>query len=307
MSLQKITFEYYIQQGKAVLFRCYGDSPCITIPAQLNGVPVAEILPYCFSEKTPTLPKETEILRWGKDISHPICGNFIQQIVFSKGLEKIGAFAFYNCRNLNKITLPSSVQQIEGDAFMNCHLLQLVEIQGSITQPSPLRQIGWRIQHLFVAQFLEASVVFPEYYEDLEENTPAHVFNHKVVGIGYRYRCCFQGEVLDLSEYDKTLEQASAEEAEKPICHLALVRLTSKLLPANTEGYSSYLQKHLQTALYLSIEQANHLWIEWILENLKPEQKDIVKAREVAQKKGDAVLVSLLTIKSTPKTTQFDF
>ena len=307
MSLQNITFEYCIRKGKAVLFRCYGDSPCIVIPPQIDGVPVAEILPYCFSEKTPTLPKGTEILRWGEDISHPICGNFIQEVAFSEGLEKIGAFAFYNCRNLKKITLPNSVQQIEGDAFMNCHLLHLVEIKGSIYQPSPLRQIGWLIQHQFIVQFQEGSFVFPEYYEDLEENTPAHVFNRKVVGIGYRYRCCFQGEVLDLSEYDKTLEQASAEEAEKPLCHLALVRLTNDLLPANAEKYKVYLQKHLQTALSLSVEQANHLWIQWILKNLKPEQGYILKAREFAQKKGDAVSASLLTIKSTPKTTQFDF
>src|SRR5699024_11993489 len=40
----------------------------------------------------------------------------------------------------------------------------------------------------------------PEYQEVLDENTPAHIFNRNIEGIGYRYRQCFTDGAVNRSE-----------------------------------------------------------------------------------------------------------
>ena len=97
---------------------------------------------------------------------------------------------------------------------------------------------------------VQAKVFYPEYFEFLDENTPAHIFNHSIEGEGYRYRQCFDGSVLRFAEYDAAFLQACVGESEKTLCRIALDRLCTPfaLLPEAQGIYSAYLAAHAASA-----------------------------------------------------------
>ena len=85
----------------------------------------------------------------------------------------------------------------------------------------------------------------------MDENTPAHIFNHSIEGEGYRYRQCFDGSVLRFAEYDAAFPQACVGESEKTLCRIALDRLCTPGLPCCRKHrgiYSAYLAAHAASA-----------------------------------------------------------
>ena len=44
-----------------------------------------------------------------------------------------------------------------------------------------------------------ASLVFPEFYVEGVENTPARILEERIHGTGMKYRNCFKGKVFDFS------------------------------------------------------------------------------------------------------------
>ena len=50
------------------------------------------------------------------------------------GLTEIRDSAFYNCQNLQSITIPDGVTKIGNEAFCGCNKLQSITIPGSVTQ-----------------------------------------------------------------------------------------------------------------------------------------------------------------------------
>src|SRR5699024_11705606 len=69
----------------------------------------------------------------------------------------------------------------------------------------------------------------PEYQETLHENTPAHIFNHSIEGVGYRYRQCFAGGAVDWAEYDAAFLRADATEPPAALCRVRSEEHTSEL------------------------------------------------------------------------------
>ncbi len=308
MTASDFGIRYFIQNGAAVIVRFYGNSPCISVPSFLGGIPVAEVASYCFSEKEPP-PSAFELLEFGGDFSHAVCGNFVESVCLPQGLKKISAFAFYNCRNLRELHLPASLQSIEGDAFMNCHSLQTLYVAGSPLAPSPLRQAVALIQHRVEAVFEGGTpFLFPEYYEELEENSPAHIFNRQVVGVGYRYRQCFSSNALDIAEYDNTFSTASAEESAKMLCHVALNRLRFplQLSLAAKEQYRLYLSAHLSVGLVLCVEQQSLSALQYLLSEFSADFSCRQAAHRLAQKNQFAVGAALLA-QSQPHAAKKDY
>lgn len=310
LAASDLGFRYFLQNGQAVIVRCYGNSPCITIPAFLGQIAVTEVASYCFSEKEPPV-SQAEILQFGCDFSHAVCGNFVESVCFADGLKKIGSHAFYNCRNLKELHLPASLQSVEGDAFMNCHALQTLYFQGNVSQPSALRQAVALIQHQVEVIFEDNSrFLFPEYYEELEENSPAHIFNRQMIGVGYRYRQCFSCNCLDVAEYDNTFLLASAEESSKMLCHVALNRLLFpvSLSDVAKQQYEQYLSEYLSVAFLVCVEQQNIHALQYLLGQFSADFACRQAAHHLAQKNGFVAAAALLA-QNNAKPTQksYDF
>ncbi|MGD9474589.1 MAG: leucine-rich repeat domain-containing protein, partial [Eubacteriaceae bacterium] len=65
------------------------------------------------------------------------CSN-LESVTLNEGLKTIGIQAFYNCDSLESITIPDSVQTIDGEsyyggAFEGCNSLKIVEIGSGLT------------------------------------------------------------------------------------------------------------------------------------------------------------------------------
>lgn len=245
--------------GGARILRVFGDSPCPTLPVQIEGFPVVEIGPYCFAQNQRSQPADARF--WSVDgrgpaaYPHPIAGDFVQGVTLPAGVRALHNAAFYNCRKLEWLCAGSALESVGSDLFTNCRVLDRFILDAAPDAPTGLKKLVAAVSADIGAVFapggaVQAKVFYPEYFEFLDENTPAHIFNHSIEGEGYRYRQCFDGSVLHFAEYDAAFPQACVGESEKTLCRIALDRLCIPyaLLPEAQGIYSAYLAAHAASA-----------------------------------------------------------
>lgn len=231
--------------GGARLLRLLGDTPCPAVPGTIEGLPVAELGPYCFADR----PVRPGARRTGDD-THEITGNFVEEVTLPDTVRVLDSAAFYNCRRLRRVTLGPGVEGFGSDLFTNCRQLQTFRLRAAADAPTGLKKLLGAVSADITVELDGAQLFYPEYSEFLDENTPAHIFNHSIEGEGYRYRQCFDGSVLRFAEYDAAFPQACVGESEKTLCRIALDRLCTPfaLLPEAQGIYSAYLAAHAASA-----------------------------------------------------------
>ena len=242
--------------GGVRLLKVYGDTPCPVVPDAIEGLPVREIGAYCFAEKevphgTVTLPEQMD-----PRSLHPICGNFVQEVILPDSVHLLDSAAFYNCHGLRRLEVGPGMDALGSDLFTNCQALDRLSVRSAPDAVTGLRKLVGCVSADVSAEFVDsrgavlARLFYPEYFELLDENTPAHIFNHSIEGEGYRYRQCFDGGVLQFAEYDAIFPQACVGESAETLCRLALDRLRwpCALADAARERYRSYVAGHLTQA-----------------------------------------------------------
>ena len=191
--------------GGARILRVFGDSPYPSLPVQIKGFPVVEIGPYCFAQNQRSQPADARF--WSVDgrgpaaYPHPIAGDFVQGVTLPAGVRALHNAAFYNCRKLEWLCAGSALESVGSDLFTNCRALDRFILDAAPDAPTGLKKLVAAVSADIGAVFapggaVQAKVFYPEYFEFLDENTPAHIFNHSIEGEGYRYRQCFDGSVL---------------------------------------------------------------------------------------------------------------
>ena len=241
--------------GGARILRVFGDTPCPTIPTAIDGTPVVEIGPYCFAQNQRTQPADVRF--WDAAglgpaaYPHPIAGEFVQGVTLPAGARALHNAAFYNCRKLEWLCTGPALESVGSDLFTNCRALDRFVLDAAPDAATGLKKLAAAVSADVGAVFapggtVQARLFFPEYFEFLDENTPAHIFNHSIEGEGYRYRQCFDGNVLRFAEYDAAFAQACVGESEKTLCRIALDRLCFPyaLSPEAQTRYQAYLRTH---------------------------------------------------------------
>ena len=184
------------------LLRCETQDDMVRLPDEIDGVPVTEVGAYVLSERAPDLTgKDTFSVRvtcGGAEPKHNAAT--IRTVTLPKNAKSVGSYAFYNCRNLERIELTDSVSEFGGGALMNCMSLREVLLHAEPSAPTCLpKLLGEYAGELDVRFDEHARLLFPEYVEELEDLSPAHIFQRRIHGAGYSYRQCFDSGVLNFS------------------------------------------------------------------------------------------------------------
>ena len=166
--------------GGIALLRCETQDDIVRLPDEIDGVPVTEVGAYVLSERAPDLTERdtfaVRITCGGTEPKHNAAA--IRTVTLPKDAKSVGSYAFYNCRNLERIELTDSVSEFGGGALLNCMSLREVILHAAPFAPTCLpRLLGEYAGELDVRFDEHARLLFPEYVEELEDLSPAHIFS----------------------------------------------------------------------------------------------------------------------------------
>lgn len=252
-----------VGQGIRIL-RVYGEHPCLSLPETIDGKPVTEIGPYCFSRSEPKLPEVYfhHIVGDTRPLSS-LSGSSVETIFLPSTVTTLHNAAFYNCRMLHTLSVGPDIRSIGSDEFTNCtklrHLLLRCDDSKQTGLPLLLERIADDLHVSFVSSenTITSTLLFPEYYEWLDEISPAHIFSRSIHGEGFRMRKCFENNQLNYEKYDSCFENALKVESKETICHIAFYRLYwhHALKEDAKLRYEEALKHYLTTAIDMSIRE----------------------------------------------------
>ena len=282
-------FEYDVKENEICLKRCYGTEERIEVPAQIEGMPVTVLAPYIFSQA-----------RREPDQKAAICGNQVKEIVLPDTVREIGNYAFYGCYYLEALTLSHRTHDIAGGAFTGCRHLKNLTFRMEQAEGYCMKDVLSEVHHEMKVKLVYPNAVctllFPEYYEEAVENTPARQLETQFHGSGYSYRQCFQDGVFQFGEYDQLFQEAQNLESEDFCIELAVTRLMEKArLSQDAEGvYQSYLMEHRMSAAGWCIEFEQNETLEFLTGFIDWQEEELSDLIEEANAKGRLEIQSVL-------------
>ena len=182
-----------------------------------------------------------------------MCGEALEELTLPKHLEKVGAYAFYNCFHLKNLSCCSTVRDWGAGVFTGCTQINKLDIRIFPEEKSSFKEILSELRQMLVVDYrdkegkLLAKLIFPEFFEESIENTPARIIMREMHGCGHMYRYCFNGTDFQFWEYDKLLPTAEILESPALVCRMALYRLywPKGLTEEWKEEYWKYIKKYL--------------------------------------------------------------
>ncbi len=216
-----------------------------------------------------------------------LCGRLLQEVILPEGLVSVGSYAFYGCDKLRSVTFPESLVRIGSGLFNICPgIRQLIFPTGApadtntaafasgevVFTPHPLQEILQTISHEVEVVVKAAGgselyrLIFPEFYEEPMENTPARQIQIIWHGTGYQYRQCFLSRKLQMSKYDQILPMTAAQESPVTVVRLCLDRLKAPvgLSVENRDRYTQCLRRFLPQLLVFISEDRETDFVEWL-------------------------------------------
>ena len=268
--------EYIDRNEYVILYRMHGSGAIAEVPAFIGGKPVRELADHIFAAEPSVRYGKTEIL-WdppgtgphtsgadsqrggtehgaGQQEQAALCGEQIEIIRIPEGVEAIGNYAFYGCRSLRGIHFPSTLRRIGSGMFNVCGNLSKLYFSlppdaGEDATPAIMKEVLDAVSGETEAVVLKEgreqwSLLFPEYYEEGKENTPARIIEIIYHGTGHQYRNCFLNRRIQFDRYDAVFPLAQAQESAQTDIRLIRNRLRSGPVPSEEyrERYIDYLR-----------------------------------------------------------------
>lgn len=230
---------YTKQNGTIKLEKIPNPPAVVEIPERIEGCPVTELGAYV------------------------LVGSEVEELYLPPQVKKIGAYAFYECEKLRHVSCYSRALDLGTGLFAgagNVELLQVTQFPGEKSclkeLLSELRQtLRVRIRELSGDEgenmmSREARLIFPEYYEESVENTPARILFIETHGCGHRYRYCFNRTQFQYRDYDELFPHIQVQESEELVTELALGRLMfpCELTERARAMYQEYVCGHWRAA-----------------------------------------------------------
>ncbi|MGI6071123.1 MAG: leucine-rich repeat protein [Blautia sp.] len=251
--MEKDAFSYEITDGCVTITRWKLEERVAVIPGQVDGCPVVSLGDYALS------------------------GGSYEKAELPPSLRKIGKYAFYNCFKLKSLKFFASIEDVGAGAFTGCHKVKRLDVTVGPQGRSCLRDILMELTEEIAVDYhgeQEARLLFPEFYEEGVENTPARILMTQVHGSGLYYRNCFEGGRLNFGEYDSRFGLARAQESERFSLRLAMRRLFYPYRLEERAGnvYREYVTEHLEAAGDYLVEQGDLSHLRCLSEGFLPEK-----------------------------------
>lgn len=276
------------KDGQAELVRMWSIQEKMVVPAWIDGCPVTKIGPYAFSAHKEGIEKDVLIWevpeglmesetagsvigeeQWKDTNREPLrCGTNIGEIHLPETVQVIGNYAFYGCINMKVFHGTDRITRMGSGVFTGCRLSR-VEIDFYDGEKSCLKEILTDIRYGITAILTNcretkravAKVVFPEFYADAVENTPARIVETHYYGSGGDYRECFYRRELDFQKYDSMFVLSAARDQSEVTAEVALARLMYPLRLAEQArlSYEHYVRENVDKIAELCLEHLeNH-------------------------------------------------
>ena len=296
-----------VPDGIAIL-RCETRDDAVALPDEIDGAPVLQLGAYALSERAPDLAGcETFAVRitcGGAQPTHD--ANAIRSVILPAMLQSVGSYAFYNCRRLETITLPQTVTDFGGGALMNCRALRTVVLRAEPAAPTCLQMLLGEHAGELDVRFdggAPARLLFPAYTEELEDLSPAHIFQRRIHGAGYGYRQCFDAGVLSFRQYDLALTGLLERHDFAVAARVAARRLAVPyaLSDAARDAYLDCLRAHGGALLRACATSGESAAISFLLSLGVLTAADVDAACDTAREKEQTAALSVL-LAATGKT-----
>lgn len=225
----------------------------------------------------------------------------LERIVIPESVKQIGAHAFYNCRALRQIDLYDSVEEIGDGAFKNCDQIRLVQMKRKTCHSKCLKGILSEVNQELEVDIRysdgTAKLIFPYYLYHYEENTPARIINQVTEGSGIRYRECITGEDVNYAEYDRIFTAAMHIDVLDASWKIACFRLNTpyRLSDAAKRQYEAYLYENRMELVRQMLKQEQYQSLTQFLQMKLLTGEDlkacIETARTAAEMEGLCILL----------------
>ena len=231
------------------------------LPDEIFGLPVTALSDRALAASAAPVEGEQVTILGGAE-SDAWDNRGITDLTLPRRLRTVGDYAFMNLRSMETLRFYDELQSIGSASFMNCRLFSRLELWRADSGQGPaLASIVHSLpQELDVtvhsADGAVYRLIFPEYFENYTENSPAHHFELKIVGGGYAYHGVFRSKKLTLSDYDTLWrDYIAAEHEEASALRLAYYRLRypAELSDRAREQYAAFLRQDLRGALSLAM------------------------------------------------------
>ena len=126
-------FEYSISDGKVTITKYTGNDTEVTIPSEIEGLPVTGIGERSFAEYSSLMSVEIpdSVTDIGTE-AFSYCIN-LENVTIPNSVTHIGVSAFAGCQRIESITVPNSVKDIDASSFAGCSGLTKITIPSSVT------------------------------------------------------------------------------------------------------------------------------------------------------------------------------
>lgn len=213
-------------------------------------------------------------------------------------IDTLGRYAFYNCKNLQKISLYDRVEDYYDGVIKQCQSLSEITLRlerGSFSVMRELLADNDRRMR-FIIEPIGLRLTFPAYVYDFVEDVEARVLHHKIEGSGYPYRECVTRKSVDILAYDRLFPQVVSDDYVTAI-GIAFDRLMYpvELETVSREQYERYLEKNAGVVLHQLVENGSVDEIEYMCEAcLIPKEVLDDGLYEAAERKQSAIAATLM-------------
>lgn len=242
-----------------------------TLPDELFGLPVTALAHHALSRDSAEGEKVCIIC--GQP-AEEWSNRKLREITLPASITSVGNYAFMNCRELASVQLYDTVRDWGISAWMNCRSLQRIILHRTTSESSEtlahlVGELPGELDvSIFQADGSQTRLIFPEYLESYEENSPAHHFDYVIYGAGHPYHHVFRAKELRLTDFDALWEHfLSVEHDNDTALRLAWwrVRYPTGLDVSARKQYESYLRSHDSEALCFALHERDMAGLRQLL------------------------------------------